>query len=195
MADLVEIVNRAFVRLGQARISSLSDPGKPARIAAGEAQDLLDEELQAHPWNFATFRAALAADSAVPEWGYNLQYSLPEGTIPPYCLRVLSVNGEDANSGRWKIEGNRKLVTDLQAPLEIQYIGRVLDPSQMPAKFKAMLAAKYAMEWCKAITGDDRLKEGLVRDFRMRLMEARNPDGQEGTSDPLDAGSWIESRW
>lgn len=59
-----EIVNLALVRLGTARISSLSDGSRNANEANAIYTLIRDEVLRAHPWNFATRKQTLEKRAA-----------------------------------------------------------------------------------------------------------------------------------
>lgn len=59
MADLLAVANRALVRLGAKKISSLSETTDSAVACNTEADECRKETLRAYPWNFARRRARL----------------------------------------------------------------------------------------------------------------------------------------
>ena len=193
MASDIGVVNAALHKLGVCRIVAFTDTTKQGLIANDTFADIRDALLRAHPWNFAIERAALAADATAPEWGYDAKYALPEGQTP--CLRVLSVEGEDEDSGRWTIEG-RFIVTSLSAPINIRYIKRITDANSMDAVFREALSARLAMEWATTLTHDASIQNAMTQLYNsLKMPEARSVDGQEEIAVQISSCQWIESRY
>jgi hypothetical protein len=188
MASTVGIVNAALIKLGEASIASLSENSKAARLANNVFEDLRDAVLEAHPWNFALARASVAADAAVPAWGYAHAYTLP--SAPLHCLRVL---GLENASVEWRVEG-RKVLTDTGSPLRIRYIARVTDPNQYSALFRECLAARLAAELAEPLKQSAGMAEAMRHLYERKLAEARTADAQEGTADAIDATEWLDAR-
>jgi hypothetical protein len=187
-ASVVEICNRALGAIGQGAITSLDDQNTAARLCQRFYPQLRDEMLRGHPWNFAMARASLPALTAVPTWGFTLAYQLPTD-----CLRVWRV-GEVYRFAKWKVEG-RTIVTDLGAPLSIQYIRQVTDPAEFDPIFVSALAARLAMEITMPIANDRTLRETMMREYQTHLRAARGADGQEGSADRITAETFIEARY
>lgn len=191
MSADVDIVNAALVKLGEQTIASLSEDVKPARLASFIYADVRDAVLRAHPWNFALKRALLAASTAAPTWGYVYAYNLPAD--PDYCLRALTVNGENQYSGKWKVEG-RQILTDLGAPLKLLYISRATVVDDWDALFREALSARLAAELAEPLGKATSLQEAMVRLYGDKLGEARSSDGQEGVPDLIEADLWTDAR-
>ena len=189
MATKLGIVNSALLKLGARTISSLNDSSKTARLANETFDGIRDLVLQSHEWNFAMKRESVASDVTGPEWGFDFAYS-----VPIDCFKVISINGEDLNSCKWKVEG-RKIVTDLTSPVEILFIFRAEDYGDYPPLFSDALAERCAAEWCQRVTGTDSTQQIHVNLSNRKINEAKSVDGQEGTPKKIGAGAWIESRW
>lgn len=176
MAADTDIANRALQKLGEARITLLTDNSKAARAMNAAFPIVRDNELRAHYWNFARARASLASDSAAPAFGFNLQY-----TLPADCLAVRIVGNMRQALGLlnyrtgleqiYRIEG-RKIVTDLTAPLAIEYTTRVTDYTLWDAAATEAFATKLALETCEELTQSDAKKESLRRDYKRAIREA-----------------------
>ncbi len=193
MASDIGVVNAALHKLGVSRIVAFTDTSKQGRIANDTFADIRDSLLRSHPWNFAIERVALAADAEAPTWGYDARYALPEGATP--CLRVLQVEGEDENSGRWTIEG-RFIHSSLSSPINVRYIKRITDANSMDAMFREALSARLAMEWATTLTHDPNIQSSMTQLYNsLKLPEARSIDGQEDISVQISSSTWIESRW
>ena len=81
----VRVVNRALVLLGTAqRITSLDDGTPLAQAALDLFEDVRDEVLADHPWNFAVRRAALA------EWRRKMTVGHPAIANPKVRLSPCS---------------------------------------------------------------------------------------------------------
>jgi hypothetical protein len=178
-----EIVNGALRRLGQKRITALTE----LDLYTDTFEIYRDALIRGHPWNFAMTRASLAADATGPEWGFDNAFTLP---AQPYCLWVHRVNNP-ANYP-WKVEG-RKIVTDLSAPLEIIYLARITDTSEWDALFVECLIAKLAMEWAEPLVMNPELTKQVTDEFEKKIQNGFGVDGQEGTTDPVPEGSWVQA--
>ena len=193
MASDVSIVNRALHKLGVSRIVAFTDTTKQGLLANETYTEYRDTMLRAHPWNFAIERAALTADSTAPEWGFDAKYPFPEGATP--CLRVLEVEGEDENSGRWTIEG-RFVLTSLTTPLNIRYIKRITDANSMDAVFREALSSRLAMEWATTLTHNPQIQNDMTQLYNsLKMPEARSIDGQEEIAVQMESCEWIEARF
>jgi hypothetical protein len=183
-----EVVNLALIDIGADRITSLDDDSNRASLGATLYPQARDEVLRAHPWNSATARARLAALATAPAFGFAKQYQLPAD-----CLRVLRVNDADAED-QWKVEG-RVLLCDLGAPLDILYVQRVADPSQLDPLLVSAIAAQLAMRLARALYQSDTMAENARRLYERRLQEARSMDGQEGGGDRIVADYFVRARY
>ncbi len=188
MASDVGIASAALRKLGQPAISAFTENSKAGRLANERYADLRDELLSRHPWNFAMKRGSLSASSTDPEWGFAAAYPVPTDYI-----RMYEVNGEDEESGKWKVEDG-SVVTDLSAPLEVRYVYQVEDANRMTAGFREALASVLAADWAEDLTGDDSVTQAKTRKATIAVAQARSNDGQEGIPDRLEADEWVNAR-
>jgi hypothetical protein len=187
VASDVTIVNRALTLLGELAITAFTDDKKAARLATRDFADERDDLLSIHPWNFAMARASLPANASDPEWEFDYAYDFPVD-----ALTIRKVNGEALDYG-WHVEG-RQIVTDLSAPLEIQYTRKITDANLMPPYFREALAAKLAWGWAETITGSAKIEDKKEKQYFKKLTTARTADGQEGTQGVLDTSTWLNAR-
>ena len=195
MASVVEICNLALRQLGARRITSLGDSTEEARACNDVYERLRDDLLRAHPWNFATVRASLAALSDTPAWGYDNAFQLPTDS-----LRILEVNsnrsGAYGNTGAtsaWEIEGST-IVSSLAAPLDVKYTKREEDPNVFDAKFINTLAAFIAWQLAERLTQSNTKRDLAKQAYMESLRVAKFVDAQESTPKQLEDGSWLDSR-
>ena len=182
-----EVCNLALTDLGDQRITSLDDLTKEASLSKLVYPACRDEVLRLHPWNSASRRAALPELAAAPAFGFDHQYQLPAD-----CLRVLHLPDADADTV-WKVEG-RVLLTDLGAPLSVQYVARLDDPGEIDPLLVAAIAARIALRLCRPLTQSESLLEEMRRLFADRLRDARSADAQEGGGDRISAELFVDAR-
>lgn len=198
MASVIQVANRALTKLGALRITSLTDDNKAARAISSCFEDLRDDELRAHRWQFSMKRTSLAALSTTPEFGYNLQYALP-----PDFLRLDMINDEypsvvldnyiGAETQDYMIEGNL-ILTDIDAPLKLRYIARIEDPTNWDVNFREAMASRIAMEICEDLTQSDTKKQSAANDYKRAITQAiRTNSIEKPPSTPPD-NTWIISR-
>lgn len=189
MPSPVDIVNRALSRLGCRRITSIDPPDddKGARAAADAWPMVREEVLRAHPWNCVTTRAALAASSTAPEWGFAYAYPLPAD-----WLRTLEV---DADNYPWITEG-LSILTDATAPLNIRYIRNETDTEQYDAHLVNVMVARLAMDLApEMVEADLGTKQLLRREYETSLFTARHIDAVEQSPPDLADDEWITVRY
>lgn len=192
----VDICNSALAKVGAARISSLNDDSKEARLCKELLPLLTKELLRSHPWNFAIERVEVAATVSTPAFGMDYQFELPED-----CLRVLNVDAEfaDDTTGQgahytWKIEGRKILTHD--STCKIKYIKDVSDsPHLFDATFVDALSYRLASDLAYPLAQSNSLASRLDQQYRASLAYARSYDAQEGSSDRFSADQWLDSRF
>ena len=186
MASETSIANGALILLGERRIDSLDEGSPTANVLKERYPEIRDASLRAHPWNFATTRASLAASSTAPTWKYARAFPFPND-----LLRLLLVD----NPGHepYEVEG-RTIVTDLGAPLQIQYTKQVTDVAQMDSLFREALSAALAADVAEAITGSTQKVDTMRQIFAAKLSAARTPDAPEPTPPIFADGDWLDSR-
>jgi len=192
----VEICNIALTALGANNIMDLTENTEEARKCNVLFENLRDEMLEGHLWNFAIRRSDdLALDSTSPKWEFTNRFALPTD-----CLRVLKTNFEKPiqsvsrrNDRVWKIEG-RYLLTD-EATVKIQYIALVTNPVEQLRAFQIALAARLEAELAYSILQSASMAESKWKLYEMKLRNAKALDAQEGTPDEVLADEWSDSRY
>ncbi len=191
------IINGALDLIASNGIASLSDSSSHVGNAIKRNFDVeRDSLLREYPWNFAMRRAKLAASSEAPAFRFRRAYELPAGPKPEFCLRVWAVGDDDSrnDTGVWEISG-RRLLTDLEAPLPVRYIGRIVNPALWDPLTVKALEARLAWQAAYMASGSAALAEQMARIYQERLDAAKAIDAQEGTPEPFEDGTtWVDSR-
>lgn len=204
MASQTEIANRALVKLGQSRITSLTDDNKTARTLNSMFDRVRDAEMRKRRWSFTIKRVVLAADAQAPAFGYSTQY-----TLPTDCLRVVEVNGADfgpdlsdyRGSGRraFLIEGRKLLAGGygMQVPaggLQIRYIAAIADTTLWDACFIEAFACKLAIEACETLTGSSDKRKLAWNEYKEAVSEGARANAIELPNEAVADDTWVMAR-
>lgn len=192
MATKVSICNAALVKVGQTRITSLTDDVNAAGTLSAIYDDKRDAELAAAPWSFAIVRAELPASTTVPAFGRAYAYPMPTD-----CLRLVQV-GDDytwydpTNGGIFEYEGGAVL-TDQASPLQVRYIQRVTNEGLFPPLFAEALACRLAAEICETLTQDAGKRDRAWAERKMALRDAVRANALELPPRAGAPGTWVQA--
>lgn len=181
-----DICNAALYKVGGARIISLTDNTREGKLCKDIYPKVRRRLLRAHPWGFATARAAIPALLTPPVFEFAKAYQLPTD-----LLRVVKV--EDDNIYPWRVEG-KTLVTDNPA-CKIKYVYDLTDVSAYPEDFGDALAGAIAVELSYALSSDNTVRREVAVFAAAALRSARNTHAQEGAGDRFYADEWLNSRY
>jgi len=187
--SVVAICNLALQKVGDARITSLSDDSPRARSLNASYEIIRDRELRANKWNFAKKRATLAPSAVEPDFDFD--YAFP---LPTDCLRLLPPNTPSLDWQTESHEDRTSILTNDGDTLEIQYIARVTDPNQFDVLFVEMLACKLALHLCEDRTQSSTKKADLVQEYKELRREARLVNAFENSSEEAPEDSWLLAR-
>jgi hypothetical protein len=169
----IAIYNRALDMLGVEPLASLADSGKAARLCARNFEPVRNAVLRSYPWSSALRRESLKPHDEPPAWGFARQFMLPED-----CLRLLAIDGENNIPARYRIEG-RRVLTDMGAPLNVQYIARMDDAAQLDPMLCDAIATRLAADLSYSLTASATLGQALMEIYQAKLAEARMTDAEE----------------
>ena len=187
MADDTSICNLALGRIGDERIMSLTDASQSARYCKLFYEQTRDEVLRSHLWNFAVVRTTLTALADAPDFGWDMQYQLPND-----FLRLCQLNGWNSWEplDLYEIEGD-KLLTD-ETTCQIRYIQRIKDASLFDSLFIEALSLKLASKIARPLTGTQSLGESMLQEYgKLTSPLARRLDSSEGR--PKTKDLWVSS--
>lgn len=182
----VQICNLALSLVGEQGIQDIEGNGKNEQICKLLYEEVLEEVLQAHPWNFAKFRKELAEDTSDPVFGWENSFPLP---TDPRCLQVLYTEENEL----WNIEG-RKLVTNASTA-NIAYIGYIENPNDIPPLVRRVFYHEMAALMAYRQTERNTVKAGIEEALKIAWSQARVRDAQEGTPQYQDNSNWITARY
>ena len=181
----VSIANSALVKLGADRISSLTQETRAAQLINAIYDQVRDQVLRDHPWNFALTRVTLAPNSTTPAFEYLYTYDLPSDCLKAYRTYPDTID--------WVVEGRTILCNEAEE-LNLQYVYRHEDESSWSADFAEAFAWKLAAETAYALTQSSTKEAACAQGYVRALAEARSMDGMEGTLRGLQADTWLDAR-
>jgi hypothetical protein len=161
----IQICNLALARLGDSRITALTDATAQAQYCSLFYSQTLEELQTEFDWQFCRKLASLTADATAPAFGYTRRFSVPSD-----FLRLIRLNGidEDENFSKWEIVDGF-IHTDLTAPAQIEYIASVTDAAKFPAVFVEILSAKLATNLAMPLTGSKELFSQMAEVFSANM--------------------------
>jgi hypothetical protein len=186
----VEICNSALVKIGAARIGSLSDDTKAAKICNEQYDKLRKKLLRSHPWNFALARVALADTGNTPSYDYTNEFALASDV-----LRVLETDLLEGSA--WEIEqnGSTRVLLCNSDSVKIKYIKDITDTTIFSSDFEEALSFLLAADLAYALTNSRSLAADMYRAYKAEVAEARSFDAQEHGRQELEANTWIDERY
>lgn len=184
----VAICNQALIKLGANTIASRTENSKNARLCNQIYDQVRDNVLTDHIWNFAQKRFVLAQLAEDPVWTEDLMTVVYQK--PTDCLKINFVNIESAI---FKIEKDKILSNELG--LKIKYTERLTDPMKFFPKFIECLSARLAAELAFAVTNSRSLARDLFAlYYDKKLPQAISSDSQQGTPTAAAQDSILISR-
>lgn len=192
MTSQVAVVNLALTKLGQDRVISINDDVEAARVMRSLWDITVDCVLADHPWRFATLRTTLPALAAAPEYGWSLQYALPEA-----CLRLIQVSDDwvfyTQDSPSFTLEG-ANILTDETAPLRVRYVQRVTNVGLWPALFARSVAMQLASDACEKLTTSTSKGERAMLEYDVTVKKAKRQNAIELPPGQLPETAWLAAR-
>lgn len=182
----IDVINRALVRVGASKITSLTDGSTEASVAAEEYEALVRARLTGHRWRFATAQVTLNRLVATPEarWQYAFQ-------APPDALLVNAVT----NGGRL-VKYDRfgdKVFTDTDAELVCDYCFRP-DEVRWPPYFADAITHELAHAFSLSIARDEVLARNIGSRLERLWGQARLADSQQQSTRRISPSRFISVR-
>lgn len=198
----LDVVNRALVKLGSTKITSLTADSKDARVMNNIVDPVRDRFLRSNPWNPAVDRAILAKDTVAPAWGFASRFILPADFLKLLNVessgRVFSTGSSSHRTPplniEYRLEGDY-ILTNESNSLNIRYVKRLTDMSRYTSDMLEALSTLYAVEACMSITGDLPTKRELRDEYDELIKIAKRNDGWEDDRYIFPDDSWLTVRF
>ena len=164
----IDIASNALLLVGDNPVSSFSDPGAGAQVAANIYSTTYRSMLAEHPWAFAMKELALSRLSQAPDARTNYSYAFQ---LPTDLIRVWSVMEHSA----YTIVGS--LLYSNSTALLCRYIAEV-DEIDLPPHFVTALQYKLASDFAVSVTEDQNKAQYYGALYLKQISMARSVDSQ-----------------
>ncbi len=181
----VDICNLSADLLNTKPITSIAPPETSTEEAFSRWYDQTRRQaLRRHPWNFATKRVVLAADSIAPAFGWSASFTLPTDFIRMgHINQSVIVSDNPVPSSLYTIEGGKVLIGNLSGTdttqLRLVYVSDFTNVPQMdPAfinYFSILLAKNVSYKFTQSNSTIQRV-DALMKEAEAT---ARSIDGQD----------------
>lgn len=193
------VYNEALRRLGERRLSSLTEAREPRRVLDDiwDGGSVVLFALEQGDWNFALRSQAVAFDPGIePSFGFIKAIPKPADlrrlvalSSEPRLVRPMTARDYLEEAGYW--------FTDVDYVF-CQYVSDDddygMDSAGWSQHFHRYLAAYLASEACERITNSERKRQGLDREMKDALRSARGRDAMDRGVKFPPMGSWVASR-
>ncbi len=191
MVSKTSICNKTLRKLGAKPVINVdTDTSRQATLCKSAYDDVLDEVLREHNWNFAVTRQALNKDaSGSPLYEFSNRFILP--TLPKF-IKLISIE----NNPDYRLESGFILANAEE--LNIRYVARITDTNRYDSMFIEVLSARLAAEIAFALTSDatgKTLTQKMQQEYLLALSRARDIDFQEDNQKAITNSQWNDSRF
>jgi len=168
MATDIDMCSNALLLIGEETISSFTQAGHGATVAANLYTDTYRAILADHPWTFATKEQDLSRLSQAPDTETGYQYAFQ---VPSDCIRIWSIM---PNSDYAMVNG---LIYSNESALLARYVYEVSE-SQLPSHIIKPIEYKLASEFAVSVTEDFQKAQYYEQKFMMAISKAKSIDSQ-----------------
>jgi hypothetical protein len=178
---LLEICNRALVRLGLARMQSLTEDTTAARTVDAVLEAVRETVQRGWWWRFALRRRMLEGGWPAEIPGWNWEHRVPEDFLE-WCPEV---------EMEMQVEGDR--IWSRDQPVELRYVAREPDVAVWDPAFGEVFVARLALELQPVLAaGADRVV--LQSEYQAALALARRAGAFERPPVRREADAWLRAR-
>ncbi len=164
----VSISNMALTRIGQQRISSMTQQGLEAQLCDQYYESTLRELLSAYEWPFAIKRASLSLVTGDNFTKYEYKYLKPSDLLRPILL--LDSDSFEDSEAEWFTEG-QFFYTDYN-PAYLKYVAYIDNPNDLPQSFIEAFYLRLATKIALKMTQDQGLMGMLYQEYMAAMQSA-----------------------
>ena len=183
MASDIDIASNALVLLGHTPISSFTEPGAGALVAANLYEGIVINALSEHYWRFATKKQKLNQLVEKPLNQYEFAYQVPTDMIIAITVRPFS---------DYQIFGD--LLFSNINDIDLDYVARV-NETEMPPYFTKLLEYWCASDFAISVTNDNEKMKQFTLAYRDQLAHARSIDSRNTPPVPIQHQPFTDVRF
>lgn len=194
--DDLYIANRMWTAVGQKTLASFAELSKAGRLTRAFYDGIVNEVFHMNVnWKFATTRAQLTELSATPAFGWDHQFTRPQG-----CVRIVETVDENGAEINYPYEpetlltrsGNKTVETDVlltnQDTMFVRYVYLRTNPKAWPGWFQYLVIMHGALQLVTPVKKDDFTAMHIQQKAIEAFSKAKGANGMEG----LDTG---DNQW
>lgn len=187
----IDICARALVMIGAQPISSFDDGSTEALVASNIYEDVVQNALCKHRWNFATTQKQLSLLNDVPAGKYAYAYQIP---TDPEALQIISISVND-NIIPYDRYKNYIYVNDYGSgnTLIMDYIYRV-EEAYFPPYFRSALELELASLFSGSVARDANMIKQFNSLAERQYIRSKHIDSSEATNKKLSVKRFINVR-
>jgi hypothetical protein len=193
MPGETDVINQGLREIGATPIVDRTDGSPSANTVDDVYDDIRDDLLRSHNWNFATKRVKLARTTTDPAFEFDYAYALPAD-----WLRTISVHENDAGHGavlhRMELIGTQRCIVASSEDIWLRYVAKITDPNLMATDFRRALAYSLAEALAIPLASSNTLRQQMESKASRKLASARSADAQGAFPELRPKGSWASSR-
>ena len=193
MVSTIDVVNVALRRVGSSRIIAFTEDSAEAVIANDLFDEILDDLLRQHAWNFATRRAKLAQLVVTPTFEFDHAY-----TVPADWIRTVSIHPNSEGAGtmfyREEIVDDKRVIVTSADEVFMRYIARITDPNLWSADFRNAMSMILARDFAIPLGSSNTMHANYDKLSRSAIARARSSDAMGSSPERIPRGSWTTRR-
>jgi hypothetical protein len=183
MATDIDMASNALQMIGATPISSFTEPGAGATVAAALLEPLMLSQLTSTYWRFAVKKQQLNRLSQTPLNDYKYAFQIPTDSLK--VERVFPRSD-------YKIFED-KIYSDV-SDISIDYVYRP-ETSLIPVYFVTAFTYKLASEFALAVTDNEKKNALYEQKYRGALAEAYAADAQQYPQTPIQDNPFTDVRF
>lgn len=187
MTTKVKICSNAALLVGCTPIADLTEDSTQARLILNLFDNVRDDLLRAHPWNFAIKRVTLSPLTTKPNHGFNYEFNAPSDN-----LRLLGVDSLHIGLG-FQFEG-RKILSNANT-INLRYVFRNEDVSTWSPDFISAVQYELASQIAYPIAKSDSLRQTLEQKAQYKLVIAKSNNAMENPSQRIQSNPLLAARY
>lgn len=193
MPSETDVINVGLRMIGGTAINNRVDGSTNGNIVNDLYDDVRDDLLRSHNWNFATKRAQLAAMTEVPAFEFDHAF-----VVPSDWLKTVSVHDNDGGFGtlfyRMEFNDGQRAILANTEQIFMRYVARITDPNLMTADFRKILSTAIAAITALPIGASNTMADSFSNKLDAMLGTAKAMDAQGSFPEQRPRGSWANSR-
>jgi hypothetical protein len=196
----LDVYNRALIKLGSRRLSSLTENREPRRVLDtlwGPGDAVVEDALELADWNFATRTIQMDHSPSIePDFGFKRVFAKPDD-----LARLTTIASDEFLKNKLIAEQYSDEAQYWFTSFDTIYVKYVstldeygFNDAAWGRDFKNYLSAYLAHEACERITNSVSRKARLATEMIRILKINKSHDAMAEGTKRLPSGSWVNAR-